>query len=71
MRGAPSCGNVSVCMFGLRESVPSGRIRRRRQGEDEGEDEQEDEGDDEGGPAGNRLGPRFVDLRVCLSVASL
>ena len=36
---------------GLRESVPSGRIRRRRQGEDEGEDEQEDERDDEGGPA--------------------
>ena len=48
---------------GLRKSVPSGRIRRRRQGEDEGEDEQEDERDDEGGPADNRLGPRFVDLR--------
>ena len=44
---------------GLRESVPSGRIRRRRQGEDEGEDEQEDEGDAEGGPADNRLCPRL------------
>ena len=49
-------------MFGLRESVPSGRIRRRRQGEDEIEDEQEDEGDAEGGPADNRLGPRSVEI---------